>query len=227
MSQNTGKHTHFSRFNPRAANLFTLHDKKLHSQRRRYIGIAFSEASVARFEDRLLFHIVRFCDQICPSESRIPGKWSSPLKMSDWAAYLIFDTLTEFLFSTDYNLLGSKQDRHIIRHIQEHIIRPAVCTYMPILALLKIDKFLFKKATKSTRVFWRWVKNAIAARTNRHVESRDVFTHIQMSRKSELSPTIGIQSETGMFIVAGELLNSNSTAIECKRYAYHRDTYRA
>jgi hypothetical protein len=212
MRRNTGKHSHFSQFNPRAANLFTLHNKKDHSQRRRYIGTAFSEAHLRKFEDRLLVYIGKFCDQICPPEFKNAGKWSSPLKMSDWVAYLIFDTLTDFLFSTDYNLLGSKQDRHIIHHIQEHIIRPAVCTYMPMLAILKIDKLVFKEATKSTRVFWRWVKNAITARVRRDVESRDVFTQIKLSRQSELSPAIGIQSETGMFIVAGESLNSNKPA---------------
>lgn len=210
MSRNTGKHSHFSQFNPRAANLFTMDNKKDHRQRRRYIGMAFSEANMRKFEDRLLVYIGKFCDQICPSEAKNAGKWSSPLKISDWVAYLIFDTLTDFLLSADYDLLGSKEHRHIIQHIQEHMIRPAVCTYMPVLALLKIDKLVFRRATKSTRAFWRWVKKAITARTQRLVESRDVFTHIELSRQSELSPTIGIQSETGMFIVAGELLNNNN-----------------
>lgn len=152
----------------------------------------------------MLARIAKFCNIICPLETNNAGKWSSPLKMSDWLAYLVFDNLTDFLFSMDYNLLGSEKERHIIQHIQDHIIRPAVCGYMPMLAVLKIDKLVFKQATKSTRLFWHWVKKAIAQRSQQVVNRSDVFTQIELSRQSEVSSTVGIQSEVGMFVVGGE-----------------------
>ena len=96
------------------------------------------------------------------------------------------------------------------------------------LAILKIDKLVFKEATKSTRVFWRWVKNAITARVRRDVESRDVFTQIKLSRQSELSPAIGIQSETGMFIVGRvSPLTAINQQLRASTSAYRWDTYRA
>jgi hypothetical protein len=126
--------------------------------------------------------------------------------MSDWAGYLIFDTLTDFLLGQEYNLLKDISHRPIIHHVKCHIIRPAVCAYIPLLAVFKIDKLLFREAAGSTRALWRWVKCAIAKRTQRSSGPRDVFDQIQLSRKSEPSSTIEIQSETGMFIVAGKLL---------------------
>lgn len=157
------------------------------------------------FQDKLVGHIDTFCDAIGSSQDKEGGLWGLPLKMSDWTAYLIFDTLTDFVLSQHYDLLGSTRDRHIIQHIRAHIIRPAVCAYMPLLALLRIDKLLLQSATRSTRVFWRWVKTAIARRSPGVEEPppRDVFTQIQLSRGSDSDSTMGVQSETGMFIGAG------------------------
>lgn len=211
MKRNTGKHHRFSQFNPRASNLFTIHNKSEHSRRRRCIGKAFSDASVERFQGKMIDHIHHLCSQIGASQKERGGEWSYPLNMSDWMGWLVFDNLTDFLLSQQYDLLSSTKDRHIIQHIKEHMIRPAVCSYMPPMAIFKLDKLLFRGATRSTKVFWRWVKQAIAVRDVRHErcsESRDVFMHIKLSRMLETCSTLGVQSETGMFIVAGESVSA-------------------
>lgn len=157
------------------------------------------------FEGRLIGHVKHFCDQIDSSHKRNGREWSEPLRMSEWAGYLVFDTLTDFLLGQGYNLLVSACHRPITNHIKSHIVRPAVCSYIPLLAVLKIDKLLFKEATRSTRAFWRWVKCAIADRSQQvGYHKTDVFDRIQLSRQSEQCPTAGIESEIGMFIVAGE-----------------------
>lgn len=203
-TSNTGKHPQFSQFNPRATNLFTTADKAEHRSRRRCIGTSFSDAQMKGFEGRLRGHVDKFCDLITSSPIAEGSEWSLPLQMSDSVGYFVFDTVTGFLLSQDYNLLGASKDRHIIRHIKQHTIRLAVCSYMPILALLKMDKLFFRRATRSTRIFWRWVKSAIASKGQQSEAPQDVFARIQLSRRSQESPTMGMLSDIFMFIVAGE-----------------------
>lgn len=124
--------------------------------------------------------------------------------MTDWAGYLGFDILTDFLLGQGYNLLGSAKHRLITHHIKSQVIRPAVCSNIPLLALLKIDKLLFREATRSMRPFWRWVKSAISNRSQRFDQHTDVFAQIQLSRWLGQCPTAEIQSEIGMLIVACE-----------------------
>ena len=131
--------------------------------------------------------------------------------MSHLIAYCVFDVLTDFVMSRNFDLLRSSKHRPIIYHIKEHILRPAVCVYAPLLAVLKVDKLLFKNATQSTKEFWKWVKSAITNRIQHGEGLQDMFTRIQRSRQSEGSPALGIQSETGMFLVAG--LDTTTTAL--------------
>ena len=198
---NIRKHNQLSRFNPRAPNLFTMSDKERHKQRRRDIGKAFSTVHMKSFEARIIFHIRRFCGKIESFPRKEGTRWSHPLKMSQWGGYLIFDTLTDFMLSQSYDLIGSAKHRPITHHMRSHLLRLAVCSYAPILAVFKIDKLLFKDATKSTRAFWRWVKNAINERSQLSGNSADLFDKIRMGGKSD---PLEIQSEIGMFIAAGE-----------------------
>lgn len=201
---NVRKHNQLSRFNPRAPNLFTISDKETHRQRRRDIAKGFSTPSMKAFETRIVFHITRFCSQV-DSTPRIAGtRWSQPLKMSQWGGYLILDTLTDFLLNRSYNLVGSAEHRLITHHMKSHLLRLAVCSYVPLLAVLKIDKLLFRDATKSTRGFWRWVKTAIIERSQQIGTHEDLFSRIQKARQFDPS---GIQSEMGMFIAAGETVS--------------------
>ena len=198
---NVRKHNHLSRFNPRAPNLFTISDKEIDKQRRRDIGKAFSTPHLKSFEARILFHIKRFCDEVESFPRQEGTGWCQPLKMSQWGGYLIFDILTDFLLSRSYDLIGSAEHRPVTHHMKSHLLRLAVCSYAPLLAVFRIDKLLFKDATKSTRAFWRWVKTAIIERSQLPSASNDLYSKIQQGRKSDL---LGIQSEMGMFIAAGE-----------------------
>ena len=200
---NVRKHSQLSRFNPRAPNLFTISNKEVHRQWRRDIAKGFSTLRMKAFEARIIFHIRRFCNQV-DSTPRLRGSgWSQPLKMSRWGGYLIFDTLTDFLLSRSYDLVGSIKHRPITHHMKTHLLRLAVCSYVPLLAVLKIDKLLFRDAAKSTRDFWRWVKAAIFERSQKIGVHQDLFSRIQVARQSDLS-LLGMQSEMGMFIAAGE-----------------------
>lgn len=201
---NIRKHNHLSRFNPRAPNLFTISDKTLHRKQRHDISKAFSMSYMKGFQARVVFHTTHLCRQIDSLLNRDGMDWSKPLNMSRWGGYLVFDILTDFLLSRSYNLLGSADHRPITYHTKSHMLRLAVCSYFPLLALLRLDKLLFKDATKSTAAFWRWVKSAITERRQHPHASDDLFTTIQLAKQSNPCTDVEVQSELGMFLAAGK-----------------------
>ncbi|EGD95905.1 hypothetical protein TESG_03368 [Trichophyton tonsurans CBS 112818] len=214
MGSNAWKHRQFELLSPRARNLVTLHDKKIHAQRRRLIGRSFTDTYIKTFEDKILDHINSFCEGInlLPQQQH-SGRWKSAIKISDWCSYLIFDINTDFIFGSSSSLLKSNKYRYVLQDIKEASTRNAVLAYLPSLAIGGLHRRLFPEAVKGTRSFWNFIKSAITNHS-KSMENRCVLSNLLQVTNSSSEPSLGtetIQSESGGLALAG--LDTTVTAM--------------
>ncbi|KAM5436669.1 hypothetical protein McanMca71_001786 [Microsporum canis] len=214
VGSNTWKHRHFEALSPRAQNLVTLRDKKVHAKRRRIIGRSFSDANIKMFEDRILHHINTFCEKV----DSLPQKddaWKPAIKVSDWCSYLVFDIITEFVFGSSYHMLESNKYRHILHDIEDASTRNAVLIYLPFLALGGLHRRIFPEAVKGTRGFWNLIKAAIG-NYSETMNSKCVLSNLIQPTHAPFEPHLEpqvIQSESGGLVLAGKITFSVTVQI--------------
>lgn len=100
------------------------------------MNYAFSEAALRDAETFLHSNIDRWLE-LLGQQTLKEGEASTPVNMSDWVNWLVFDILGDLCFGTNFNM---KESTSKLRHIPEvmatflellHPVRTCLCTSVP------------------------------------------------------------------------------------------------
>jgi cytochrome P450 len=67
-------------------NLIGLQDKKVFAKRKKIFQQGFSDAAVRKHEEKVLGHVVTFCDKLLENDNSDakPGPWTGPKNINLW-----------------------------------------------------------------------------------------------------------------------------------------------
>ncbi|OJJ42479.1 hypothetical protein ASPZODRAFT_170147 [Penicilliopsis zonata CBS 506.65] len=214
----------------RAPNTLTLIDKKQHGRKRRIIGQGFGDNALRGYEDTIMELVRRFCDSLA---NDIPqgkaGEWSSPQNMAKWSNYLTFDIMSSLIFGENFDLLGSPENREIVKRIEDSNVRTGVLLQAGELATRRLDRRLFPDAIVGRNYFIRFVNQLLQKRMSaKPLKRKDVFSFlldaIDPETQQGFTPAeIGAESTT--MIVAGSDTSSTAIASTFFYLCRHPDVY--
>ncbi|RFU24554.1 hypothetical protein B7463_g11785, partial [Scytalidium lignicola] len=137
--------------------------------------------------------------------------------MSQWCDYLSFDIMSQTVFSGDYNLIGTPENRGIMKAIEESNVRVGVLTQAPGLRRFGIDQYLFKQSIIARSVFLKFAKRMIGDRlkkmADKNFATKDIFSF--MSKVKDSTATLSVKelsAESITLIVAGSDTSSTTMA---------------
>lgn len=207
----------------RAPNTLTLKDKKEHGRRRRILAQGLSDASLRRFEPKLVELIKEMCSQIGPTKE--DGQWSSTRNMADWCKmchryafqvksdirvtgnYLTFDIMASLIFGLNYHALTDKTFRHVVNDIHESNIRVSVLMQALELRFARLDRRLFPKSILARNSFLKFVGKLLRDRKEKPTDTNDLFSLLANMKDPETQSTLSpnqIAAESTTLVVAGE-----------------------
>lgn len=85
-------------------------DRKKHSFRKRFHSQALSASSIKGLEESILINLRKFCHFLDMESS---GHWTTAKDVTQWMAYLSFDTIGDLTFSRNWNLIESEENRDV------------------------------------------------------------------------------------------------------------------
>ncbi|EKG10371.1 hypothetical protein MPH_12470 [Macrophomina phaseolina MS6] len=196
----------------KAPNTLTLKDKKEHGRRRRILAQGLSDASLRRFEPKLVELIKELCNQIGPTKD--DGQWSSTRNMADWCNYLTFDIMASLIFGLNYHALTDTAFRHVVNDIHESNIRVSVLMQALELRFARLDRRLFPKSILARNSFLKFVGKLLRDRKQKPTDTDDLFSLLANMKDPETQSTLSpdqIAAESTTLVVAGT--DTSSTAM--------------
>ena len=87
-----------------------IDDRKKHSFRKRFHSQALSASSIKGLEESILRNLRKLCFLLDRESS---GDWTAAKDMSQWMSNLSFDTTGDLIFSRNWNLIESEENRNM------------------------------------------------------------------------------------------------------------------
>ena len=87
-----------------------IDDRKKHSIRKRFHSQALNASSIKGLEEFILRNLRKFC-RLLDRESS--GDWTAAKDMSQWMSNLAFDTTGDLIFSRNWSLIESEENRNM------------------------------------------------------------------------------------------------------------------
>ncbi|KAI9848834.1 MAG: hypothetical protein M1837_006350 [Sclerophora amabilis] len=195
----------------RALNTLTITDKKEHGRRRRVMSQGFSDASMRSYEPSMLAQAQKFCACLARSDEQLSAKtverWLPARNMSQWCNYLAFDTMSDLIFGSDYDLLGKPDNRFVVDAIEASNVRVSVLLQAPEAITGRLDKWLFPESIQGRDRFIKFVNRLLrdTMKVDRS-KRRDIFSILSTAKDPETGSGLGraeIIAESTTLIVAG------------------------
>jgi cytochrome P450 len=124
--------------------------------------------------------------------------------------YMIFDTLSDFVFGIDRKLLEVHDSRSVVPNMEELLRRGAMLLHSPLLVLGRIDRALFPKYDQARRQVSEYMKGVLRehySRAKTTEGNEDLFSYLQKTKDLEtgelLSPSES-RAEAVILITAGK-----------------------
>ncbi|RDL30473.1 Cytochrome P450 [Venustampulla echinocandica] len=204
----------------RAPNTLTCVDKKKHGRKRRIISQGFSDSALRGFENTILTHIRKLCNQVEAdvAPQKMDSKsapWSEGQNMGKWSNYLTFDIMSDVIFGESYALLEKPDNRFVIKAIEDSNIRTSVLVQAAEIGFRRLDRYLFPEAIIARNKFISFVSGLLKERmAAKPIKRPDVFSFLLDAKDPETQQGLGmaeIGAESTTMIVAGS--DTTSTAI--------------
>lgn len=236
----------------RAPNILTTRDRRQHGRKRRVMSQALSDNSIATYEPAILEQVDKFVavfTNLSPASGDVgeggdgnKKGWSTPLNVSKWCDFLTFDIMAKAVFSANYDMLGTGEDRAVLDAILASNVRMGTLYQYPALGSWKLHKHFFPAAISARSKFIAFVSRMVGDRLALAKASacggpasvvKDVFGFLAKAKDPEtglgLSPN-ELAAESTTLIVAGSDTTSTSiaaTLFYLAKHAAHRSRARA
>ncbi|KAH8648628.1 benzoate 4-monooxygenase cytochrome P450 [Xylariales sp. PMI_506] len=202
----------------RAPNIMTTVDKKAHGRRRRILNQALSDSSLRRFEPTIMNHVQKLCHQLEEPTLLNASGWSEQKDMGKLSSYFTFDTMTDVVFSEQFDLLEKEDERHVVEAIESSNVRMgALVQAGKVLFLWRMDRRLFPESIRGRNSFLKFVGKLLQRRMSptADLKRNDVFTHLLAAKDPETGEGFSQQeicAESTTIIVAGSETTSTAFA---------------
>ncbi|KAE9363381.1 cytochrome P450 [Stipitochalara longipes BDJ] len=183
-------------------------DKRKHAFRRRINVRALSETAVKSMEPLMIKYIRLMCQQIFENKKNSTDGWSSPKDMSKLVSYVMADIMGEMVFSKNWNVLESAENRDIVDFLPEAVGGLILTGHMQ--GLLKFDLYKLVARTLVNNVY-RFKDLTAAQSTWRiahhdEIKGKDLFASLLEAKDPETGLGFTHEeliSEAGLFIITG------------------------
>ncbi|KAG9235155.1 cytochrome protein [Amylocarpus encephaloides] len=218
----------------RAPNTLTCIDKTKHGRKRRVISQGFSDAALRGFENTLLTHIRKMCNQLAPdvSPEELDSKstpWSEGQNMARWSNYLTFDIMSDVIFGESYALLEKPQNRFVVEAIETSNVRTSVLIQAAEVGIHRLDRYLFPQSIIARNKFIKFVNGLLRERMSaKPIKRQDVFSFLLDAKDPETQEGLGmaeIGAESTTMIVAGSDTTSTAIASTFFYLMHHPECY--
>lgn len=194
---------------PGVYNIHTAIDKGLHRFKRRVITQGLSDQCMREFEPNLQQHVNKFIRNLGGYTRADKEQWSAPVNMSEQARYLGFDIMGEFGFGQSFQLLDKPENRFLIDAVTATSHRSAVYGQFPDLAMAKLEKILYPRASSLYVKYIQLMKKLVQDRLKAEadgIDKRDLFSFIVNATDSETGRGFSqseLWSEARFLLIAG------------------------
>lgn len=164
------------------SSVFTAHDKKLHSHKRKIIGKAISEKSMRDFEPLMLGHVDTLMQQL--EQSR---KTEAYTDMTTYFKRFGFDVVSDLAFGESLNLQTDPKYRWIMWWMAMYEVRNNTILQAPTFIWAGLDIPLFSTTLFYGDKFLKMVNGLTSRRLERGVNSRADFFAYTMDSQSPVT----------------------------------------
>ena len=188
--------------------IMTTLDKEEHAFKRRIAAEALTPAALKGMEPLVLRNTRVFCEKMLDDPKDRSKRWNSARNMSEWCGYLVNDIMGDITFHRNWNMLGSDENRELIKVLNQGVGGLNMMGHMPGVLKLKLDKILFRSATESTYKYERLTEEQTAWRFAQEgkIQERDIFGSLMAAHDKETNRSLTkeeLVAEAGLFIIAG------------------------
>lgn len=177
-----------------APNTFSSIDKKVHAFKKRILAHAFTNSALKGVEDRILSHVIKFCDTLLgdgktsdpkPSNGSMGQKnsWGPIRDIATLSDYLAFDIISDLCYGKSFSMLQSDKFRSFTKITTTLSRRSAVvgilginisfnetniiaqCIVQPRLWRYKLDRIFFAGLFSPIKTFGLWIRQQAKIRT--------------------------------------------------------------
>ncbi|KAJ5895675.1 hypothetical protein N7495_007366 [Penicillium taxi] len=207
-----------------APNTISCIDKQAHAFKKRILTQVFTHAALKGVEDRILFHVRRFCDKIAPDDKSNETKknWGHIKDMAALSDYVAFDIISDLCYGKSFDMLRSKKFRSFTKITTTLSRRNAVCFVQSKLWRFKLDRIFFANLLSHIKEFGAWIRQQAKARTElgNNVSQKDCFHYMLNARDPNTGEPFTereLWTESLQLIVAG----SDTIAVALSATLFH------
>ncbi|TEA13258.1 Cytochrome P450 monooxygenase apf8 [Colletotrichum sidae] len=200
-----------------APNTLTIRNRDDHARRRRILSLAFSDAQLRAYESILLRHIENLCLNLGENaESQQSSGSGGGLDMARHCDYFTFDVMSEAIFGMKYHTQREPKYRYVMHALEESNVRISALVQASVLAIGRLDKFLFASSIKARNRFLGFLASLLKNRSKASFsDNGNVFSYLETAKDPNGESTLTkseIRAESATLVVAGSDTSSTTLA---------------
>ncbi|TWU71772.1 hypothetical protein ED733_002837 [Metarhizium rileyi] len=216
---NTVKASAYRALSHGAPSIITIRNKEEHSWRRRILSFALSDATIKTYESTMRRHLDRLCGNLRDGVmTEVDRDSRQPLDMSRQCDYFAFDVMSEVIFGMDHNALKEPTYRYAIKALEDSNVRLGALFQAPILAMGRLDKYLFPTAIQGRNRFVEFLSSLLRGRSKASCPGNgngngNVFSFLEAAKDTDGGMSLNksqIRAECAALVVAGSDTSSTT-----------------
>ncbi|GAM91093.1 hypothetical protein ANO11243_091400 [Dothideomycetidae sp. 11243] len=198
----------------------------VHGRQRRVFSHAFTDKALYSQE----WLLQKYSNLLVSRITEVHVQEDSLCDLSNWYAWVTFDTIADLTFGSSFNCLESASTKDLVALLQnasKQLPKIYCMRYWPVLQRIHQMVFGVSKTAKIRDALHSYVRNKVAERMNMETGRQDLMTTIlnKQAEDSESISTAEITSNALLFLAAGPETSATLLTIATWFMLYHPHIY--